>query len=129
MKSNHFGKLKKVDGVLIPSTYKDEMAFKIFKDSLVEGAVVEIFMEEICEDGSLAQLAYAHQLLKELSIKTGQSSEDLKLFLKEKSSLCYSRTLEGKEFLMCKSLGNCSKDELSLFIQSCLSLAETVGLY
>lgn len=122
MKANHFGKLKKENGNLIPANKADIILFNKFKESIPEGTIVEVFMEEIHEDGNLAQLALCHVLLKQLAIDSGNSVADLKLFVKDKVGLCMNRTIKGKEFIVCKSLGNCSSQELSLFIQGCLDL-------
>ncbi len=126
MKTNHFGKLKKVGDKLIPANAKDEAIFNIFKNSLDEGAIVDFFAEEVHDNGSLSQLAYAHVLLKQISIDSGNTVEDLKLYIKKKVGLCVTRTIKGEEFVICKSLGDCGADELSLFIQGCLDLQSSI---
>ena len=75
-------------------------------------------MEIQSDDGSLAQLAKIHAMIRDLSLHTGYSFEDSKLIIKHKAGLCIEKTIEGEKFLYCKSLGDCSKQELSLVIQA-----------
>lgn len=127
MKSNHFGKLKKTGDKLIYIKDKDRISFEEFRKNLPEGAVVEIFLEEVHDDGTLAQLAMAHALIRELSNHTGISFEDLKTLLKEKAGLCLLRNVSGKEYFLCKSLGDADRVELSAFIQAAIDLGHEVN--
>lgn len=127
MKLNHFGKLKKEGGKLVYMKSSESIQYNQFKTDLEEGAVVELYMEQVHDTGTLAQLAKAHALIRELSNHTGISFEDLKTLIKEKAGLCLSRTVSGKEYFLCKSLGDASVEELSAFIQACIELGEEVN--
>ena len=126
MKLNHFGKLVKTNGKLSYIKDSQKKGFEEFTKNLGEGSMVEVFMEETDSDGSLPQLALAHVLLKDLSFSSGNSVEDIKLYVKDKVGLCVKRTIKGKEFLTCKSLGDCSKEELTLFIEGCKNMVEKI---
>jgi hypothetical protein len=127
MNLNHFGKLRKVGDRLVYEKDKDRIAFEEFKKNLPEGSLVEIFMEHVHDNGTLAQLAKAHAIVRELSKHTGFTFEETKLLLKDKAGLCIKRTISGKEFLHCKSLGDCDKDELAGFIQAAINLGIELG--
>lgn len=124
MKANHFGKLKKENGKLIPFKKADEILFDQFKSALNEGAVVEFYAEEVHDDGSLAQLAKIHAMIRQLSNHSGFTFEEMKLLIKEQAGLCLSRTVAGKEYFLCKSFGDCDKDELSAAIKG----AQEIGI-
>lgn len=127
MTLNHFGKLRKENGKLVYINNADNAAFNLFKDSLKEGSVVELFMEEVHDDGTLAQLAKVHTMIRELSRHTGFSFSETKLLVKEEAGLCLSRTVAGKEYFLCKSFGDCDKEELSAAIQACIEIGLKVG--
>lgn len=127
MKLNHFGKLRKENGKLVYINSSDNAAYSSFKDMLAEGSTVEIFMEEVHDNGTLAQLAKVHAMIRELSRYTGIAFSDLKLLVKEQAGLCLSRTVAGKEYFLCKSFGECDRDELSAAIQACIEIGSKVG--
>lgn len=127
MKANHFGKLKKVNGVLVPATQKDEVIFNTFKDFLAEGDLVEIYLEKVHYDGTIPQLKKIHSMIEDLTINTGYSFEDMKVLVKEKAGLCLSRTTEGREYFLCKSFADCDKIQLSAAIQACIEISITIG--
>lgn len=127
MKLNHFGKLSKQNGKLVYVKDSQKKGFEEFTKNLNEGAIVEIFMEETMDDGSLAQLAKCHAMTRELSIHTGYSFEDTKTLLKEKAGLCLLRNVAGREYFLCKSLGDCDKIELSAYITAAIELGEEVN--
>lgn len=127
MKANHFGKLKKENGHLVPVRKADALFFNQFKDTLSEGAVVEVFMEEVHDDGTLAQLAKIHAMIKELASHTGYSVEDTKMLVKDQAGLCIARNVTGKEYFLCKSFGDCSKIELAAAITAAIEIGELTG--
>jgi hypothetical protein len=112
------GILKKDKHQLVYSSQKDETKFKVFKDALQDGMLVEVYMEIQKDDGTLAQLAKIHSMLRALCNHTGDTFEDMKLIVKKRSGLCIEKELDGSMFLHCKSFGDCSRDELSLAIQT-----------
>lgn len=119
MKSKVFtGTLKKRGTGLVYVTEAQEVSFRLFKDSLKEDSLVEVFMEIQKDDGTLAQLAKIHSMIRELCNHTGDTFEDMKLIIKKRAGLCIQKELDGSTFLYCKSFGDCSKEQLSLAIQA-----------
>ena len=112
------GLLKKDGETLSYTNSSDESRYKYFKDSLKEDTLVEIYMDIQSDDGSLAQLAKIHAMIRQLCEHTGDSFEDMKLIIKKRSGLCIEKFLDGSTFLYCKSFGDCSRDELSLAINT-----------
>jgi len=124
---NHTGKLKKENGKLVYMKQTDSVSFEEFKKNLEEGDIVEIYVEKVDEDGTLAQLAMVHSQIRRLTAITGYSFSDMKLLIKEQAGLCLSRTMTGKEYLLCKSFGDCSREELSAAIEACKEIGEQIG--
>ena len=112
------GLLKKKGDVFEFVSVKDDAKYKIFKTSIPEGSLVETYMEIQSDDGTLAQLAKIHAMIRDLCSHTGDTFEDMKLIIKKRAGICVEKELDGTRFLYCKSLGDCSKQELSLVIQS-----------
>ena len=112
------GLLRKNGELLEFVSPKDEAKYKVFKSSVPDGTLVETYWEIQTDDGSLAQLAKIHAMLRELCHHTGDTFEDMKLIIKKRAGICVQKELDGSKFLYCKSLGDCSKQELSLVIQA-----------
>lgn len=112
------GLLKKIDGELKYIKSSDEAKYSIFKKSVPDDCLVEIYMEIQEDDGTLAQLAKIHSMIRTICKHTGDTFEDMKLIIKKRAGLCIEKELEGSKFLYCKSFGDCSRDELSLAIQA-----------
>lgn len=112
------GLLKKKGDTLEFISPTDEITYKMFKNAVPDGSLVELYTEIQSDDGSLAQLAKIHAMIRELCLHTGDSFEDMKLIIKKRAGICIEKELDGSKFLYCKSLGNCSKQELSLVIQA-----------
>lgn len=127
MKASHFGKLKKVNGVLVPASKKDEITFNLYKDSLQEGAIVEVFMEEGVYDSTIPQLRKVHSMIEALASHTGYGFENMKMLVKEKAGLCLARTTVGSEYFLCLSFADCSKDQLSAAIQAAIEIGISVN--
>ena len=127
MKPHYFGKLKKVNGQLIYIKPGDEKIYQMFKDSLEEGAIIEIFVEEFDNSNTIPQLRKCHAMIRELSDHSGFSFQECKLLVKDKAGLCITRTISGKEYYECKSFADASSDELSAAIQACIELGEQMG--
>jgi hypothetical protein len=125
--NTYFGKLKVVDGTLVHSKPEYKIKYELFKKSLPEGAEIELYAEEVDADGNLAQLAKIHAMIKELSKHTGFSVSEMKMVVKDKAGLCLARTKAGKEYFLCKSFGDCSKEELSAAITAAIEIGEEVN--
>lgn len=118
-------KFGKHNGELKPLTSNDAAKYFEFKKELAEGEIVELYVTKIAneDDATLGQLAKVHAMIKELSIETGSTFDEMKLVIKDKAGLLDPAT---KEF---KSFANCSKKELSAAIQSCIDVGDFIGFY
>jgi len=114
------------EGQLVPANSIEDAKYKLFLKSLSEGDTVEAFMNLHKADKTLSQVAYAHVLIRELANYTGHSFEEMKALVKEKTGLCV-KSHEGRTTY--KSLGDCSKGELSNVIETCLLLGSDIGCY
>jgi hypothetical protein len=117
----------KKDGTLQMSDKMQKAIYDQFKGQIAEGQKIEAFFDITLDDGSLAQLAKVHAMVRDLAIHTGNSFDNMKLLVKDQAGLCVTREIEGKEFFHCKSFGECSRNELALAIEACNELAEKTG--
>jgi len=100
--------------------------FEIFVSNIPENTIVECFYEVQHDDGTLPQLAKIHAMIKEVSMFTGETVENMKFLVKDKAGLCIIREVSGKEYFLAKSFGDCSKDELSLAIQALIEIGQSI---
>tara|TARA_R100001015_G_C4631290_1_gene193679 strand:+ start:1063 stop:1446 length:384 start_codon:yes stop_codon:yes gene_type:complete len=124
MKSNFFSILKKVDGELVHTIKAKGTLYKNWIKELPEGAKVEIFVSVSGEDGTNAQLAKVHAMIREVANEVGHTFQEMKLEVKRKTGLCFVK--DGQEY--CKSFKDCSKQELNLVIQSLIEMGDFVGV-
>ncbi len=89
---------------------------------------VEVFIEANVDNGTVPQLAKIHVCIRELAKELGYSFEDMKLEVKRQAGLCIKKELGGEVFMVCKSFGDCSKDELTLTIEAIKQIGDTVGI-
>ena len=126
--NQHFtAKYIKRNGRLEFSTLAAAKQFELFSSYLPEGQIVEVFLEEQHDDGTLPQLAKLHVIIKQLAMHTGETVENMKLLIKDRAGLCIAREVSGKEYFLAKSFGECSKEELSLAIQACIEIGEEIN--
>jgi hypothetical protein len=115
-------------GVLTPRNDKEEQKFNRMLKTLKPGNRVSMMMEVIKDDHSLVQLAKVHALIRELAHCTGNDFEDVKLEVKRRAGLTVkSKDSEGKTLEMVKSFADCSKDQISMAIQSCIEIGNEFG--
>lgn len=91
-----------------------------FLNNIPEGSKVELFISVCNDKGSDTQLARLHAMIRELSSGLGYTFDEMKLIIKKHSGLSFTENDEIKY----KSFANCTKDELSLAIQSCITIAD-----
>lgn len=127
MKWGYHGKLVMNNGSLVHIKDADRKTFDEFKKNVPEGSRVEFFAEVEEDDGTLAQLAKLHAMIRELALHIGESFEDMKLLVKDRAGLCLEKKLSGKEYFVCKSFGDCSRDELSLAITAAIQIGEQIN--
>jgi len=124
MKNNFFSILKKVDGDLVHTIKAKGTLYENWIKELPEGTKVEIFVSVAGEDGTNAQLAKIHAMIRELANEIGHTFQELKLEVKRKTGLCFVR--DKQEY--CKSFKDCSKQELNLAIQSLIEIGDFTGV-
>lgn len=105
---------------------KDEKKYEKFFNKLKEDDLIEMYMEIQNDDATLAQLARAHAMIREIAHHTGNTFEEMKLIVKRKAGLCIEKVIDGDKFLYCKSFGDCNKEELSLAIEAIREIAVSV---
>jgi hypothetical protein len=103
-------KLIKKDGKLSYLDEKSRLAYMIYADKLVEGQVVEMYLDLADADHSKAQLAKVHACIRELAKESGYTFEEMKDLIKDASGLA------GKSF------AEASKDQLMLAIEACIHI-------
>ena len=118
------GKLKVVQGKLVHTRISDKEKYDRLIKSLPEGTEIEVYMDLVTDDGSLAQIAKVHAMIRDIANFTGNSVAGTKLLVKKEASLCFVHDEE----LVCKSFGDCSKDELGLAIQACIDIGIKIML-
>jgi len=120
-------KLKKVNGKLTQSD-KDKILFDQFVKSLPEGTEIEMFVNIATSNGSLAQISKVHTCIRILAQEAGYTFEEMKLLVKQRSGLCVVFTEGDITQEICKSFGECTKDELSMSIQACIEIGEIYNI-
>jgi len=112
----------KKDGELISSGGKlDKIKSDIFLQNMREGQLVSVTYEVNGELGTYAQLAKLHACIRELAKDTGTTFEDMKSEIKRRSGLVNAdKTL--------KSFADCSIDDLSGAIVTCMDIGEMLGI-
>jgi hypothetical protein len=126
MKNRYVGLLRKNGISLDYVNQSDKTSYGYFIESIPDGELVEIYMEKQSDDGTLAQLAKVHAMIRELAIHIGETFEDMKLLVKKRAGLCIEKEIEGSRFLYCKSLGKCNKQELALCIEAMKQIGEAI---
>ena len=118
-------KLKVVKGALVPINLQNDKLLKQFLSLQLEGSYVSMYIEQESGDKTNTQLAKLHSCVRELAVFTGTTFEEMKDAIKYKTGL-YLSTESG---LVMKSFGDCSKEEISLAIQTCITEGARVGIY
>lgn len=113
MNTSYFGKLKKENGKLTHIKQSDKKLYDEFIKAIPEGAVVEFYSEVQSSDGSLAQLAKIHAMIRQLADHTGYSISEMKMLAKERAGMCYT---SSNGVFVCKSFAESSKEELNSVI-------------
>ena len=120
--------LRKRGDKLVHVIDSDNIRYKAFINSLAESQQVEIFLDANKDDGTLAQLAKLHKCIRELAKEMGETFEDTKLMIKHKAGLCVKKKVNGEDFMVCKSFGDCSKEDLGLALQAVIQVGDFVGI-
>ena len=119
----------KKNGQLIPSSEREIGKLKQFNIALKEGSTVEVYMSLATEnDKTLPQLARIHAMIRELSNFTGHTFDEVKDEVKRKAGL-HVVTGTRSEDLELKSFTDCSKEELSKAIDTCVEIGHMLGYH
>ena len=102
MKNNFFSILKKKDGELVHTIKAKGTLYKDWIKELPEDTKVEIFVSVSGEDGTNAQLAKVHAMIRDLANNIGHTFQEIKLEAKRKTGLCFVR--DKQEY--CKSFSD-----------------------
>jgi hypothetical protein len=124
MKNNFFSIMKKVGNELTHTINAKGKLYDTWVKELPEGTKVEIFVSIAGEDGTNAQLAKIHAMIRELANEVGHTFQEMKLETKRKAGLCFVR--DKQEY--CKSFKDCSKQELNLVIQALIEIGDFTGV-
>ena len=89
-----------------------------------EDTRLEIFVSVSDDDGTTAQIAKAHAMIREIANEIGYTFSEMKLQAKRKAGLCFNKG--GSEY--CKSFAECSKKELNLVIQELIEMGDFSGI-
>lgn len=108
------------DGELVPKTEMGKHSLETYLKNIEEGTVIQITYEEQSENGTYAQISKVQACTRELANYLGYTHIEMKEMVKVKAGL-YNDKGEIKSF------SACTKEELSLAIQTVLNLGETVG--
>jgi len=116
--------MKKVGDELTHTIKAKGKLYDTWVKELPEGTKVEIFVSIAGEDGTNAQLAKVHAMIRELANEVGHTFQEMKLEAKRKAGLCFVR--DKQEY--CKSFKDCSKQELNLVIQALIEIGDFTGI-
>lgn len=125
MNNSFFGKLIKKDGKLVHFREAERRLYENFIKEIPEGSIIEFYSEVQTNDGSLAQMAKIHAMIRDLANHTGYTFDEMKLYTKEEAGMCYTSPDDSK--LICKSFGDCSKEELNMVIQTLEEIGRKVN--
>ena len=124
MKRNFFSTLKKKDGELIHTIKVKGTLYENWIKEIPEGMKVEIFASISSDDGTAAQIAKVHAMIRDVANTIGYTFGEMKLQVKRKAGLCINKG--GSEY--CKSFAKCNKSELNLVIQELIDIGDFSGI-
>lgn len=122
------GRLQKSGDKLVYANGSQEREYKEFVKILEEGQIVEVFFDANKDSGTNAQIAKIYKCIRELANETGSSVEETKLQVKRKAGFCIKTDVEGELYLVCKSFGDASAEDLSLAIQALIEMGDIVNI-
>ena len=108
------------DGKLVPKRDMDKFKLENYLKSLEEGDSIQVTYEEQSVDGTYAQISKLQACTRELAGYLGYTHEEVKDMIKVRAGL-YDAEANIKSFR------DCSKEELSLAIQTVLEFGDQIG--
>ena len=124
MKDNFSISAKIVDGKLQFASKYAENRYNKFLSKFPDGSMIEMFVSAHNEKSSLAQIAKAHAMIRELAYDIGYTFDEMKLQIKRHAGLCIVK--DKTEY--CKSFADCSRQEMDLVIKACIELGDFNGI-
>ena len=112
------------NGELKYSIQGSETRFKKFLKDLPDGTKLELFISATTGQGSAAQLAKIHAMIRDLANELGYTFEEMKLQVKRKTGLCFTQD----KLDYCKSFADCDISELNLVIQTLIEIGDFSNL-
>lgn len=122
------GHLIKENGKLVYAQSHNAKQYDAFVKNIDEGQRVDVFFDAHKDDGSYAQIAKIKVCIRALASETGDSFEDTQFIVKEKSGLCIKKIRHEQLYIELKSFGDCSKEELSLAINTIIEMGKFVNI-
>ena len=120
-------RLKKHEGKVKYSVPAMKTVYKNLLDSLEEGQEIEVFASMVASrKGTLAQINKVHKCIRDLASHTGETFENIKLIIKEKSGLMIISNEDST--VVEKSFADCTSEELNLAIQAAIVIGEQAGV-
>lgn len=117
----------KKDGKLVPASDAEAAKLKLFTMSLKEDSNIEVYLQMTNNvDKTAGQLAKVHALIRELAAYTGHTFEEMKDEIKRKAGLFVITGTRSSDKQL-KSFGECSKEEISAAIESCIEVGHILG--
>ncbi len=102
--------------------------YEAFLKTLEQDQSVEVFLESNIDDGTLTQIAKAKVCIRELAKEVGETFIEMQNRVKRASGLCVVQEIDGEKYLICKSFGDCSKEELSMAIETIITMGDTLNM-
>jgi hypothetical protein len=109
-------------GRFVGEGVKDERHFEMFKSTIPEGHIVQMYMEIVDpNEKSLSQLAKIHTMIRQLAIHAGETFDEMKKNVKDKAGLAINGNY--------RSFTDCTTDELNLAIRAAVEIGEFIECF
>ncbi len=124
MKNNIFIPAQVIGGEITYPAKIQKTRLNAFLSDVPDGARIEMFISVSTDNGTNAQLARLHAMIRELASDIGYTFMEMKLLVKRQTGLCFMK--DKTEY--CKSFADCDKEELNLCIQECMRIGDEQGI-
>lgn len=126
---NQILRFTKTPAGLLPASPAEQLRYQQYVNLLPEGIPVEVLVSSLSGDVTPPQLGRLHAMIRELASFTGMSFEGMKLTIKKETGLALdfeSQDKPGVVQTFARSFSDCSREEITLAIQSCLEKGSTL---
>jgi hypothetical protein len=118
-------KLVKKNGKLEYLDSKDKVKYNLLLEKIPDNGVVEVLFTIQHNKASNAQISKLHASIRQIAFELGNSFDDIKSIIKLKTGLIHN---DDKGNVVEKSFADCTKEEISLAIETCQDLANQQGI-